>query len=220
MCENGSLRPCTQIDTAYTVGCNFLLDLTYVIMCMEPILHGNLTMIRILFFDTSAVVKYFHSEAGSEVVRWIVNDNINISISVSKRVIEEFPSVIKKIAARGDITEEQAKKIMQRSKHYFRERFICRDSKPTKIPNSIAAEEYIEKHKLKKGKNDWDANHIACVYNHLRFGGGISTPRFITSDKRFIKLVESEGFSAIDPENTNITELSLILSHEPKVNVV
>ena len=174
-------------------------------------------MICILFFDTNAVVKYFHTERGSDVVRWIVDKQLNVSISVSRRVEREFPDVIDKITQRGGMTRARADKIKLRSKRYFEKRFIIRDTQKPKIPNSISAETFKDKYELTEGKNDWDANHIACVYNHLRGAGSISTPRFVTSDRKFRNLVLKEGFTTIDPEKITIEELEHILAHEPNL---
>ena len=65
----------------------------------------------ILFFDTNAVIKYFCDEKGSDVIRWIVNKNINVSISISKRVQDEFPRVISKKVTHGALTPQRADKI-------------------------------------------------------------------------------------------------------------
>ena len=71
---------------------------------------------------------------------------------------------------------------------------------------------------MQVGKNDWDANHIACVYNYLRFAGGVSSPRFVTSDNDFIRLVQQEGYTVLNPEKMTIEEVETRLTEIPSLS--
>jgi len=63
-------------------------------------------MIKVLFFDVNAIIKYFIDEPGSNIVRWIV-DNMSyqhIHIYTCKNAINEFSHAMNKKVRRGEIT--------------------------------------------------------------------------------------------------------------------
>ena len=94
-------------------------------------------VIKSLFFDTCAVVKYFINECGRDVVRWLCEPNtqllLSLSFSTSEQVEKEFPIVIDRKARDGIISVEQASRIKERAIPYFDSIFHKRDSKP--LPN-------------------------------------------------------------------------------------
>lgn len=173
-------------------------------------------MIKILYFDTNAVVKYFCDEPGSDVVRWIVNNRVNKSISIStgKQTVEEFPQVIQKIALRGQISPEKAQAILRKAQIYFQQVFHVRDDKPRPGFNAgvdVEMDDLLEKYDLVHGKDDWDILHLMCVINYLRCFGGGSSPRVVTSDRNFKKVIHGEGYQVVDPQNISIGELDELL---------
>lgn len=173
-------------------------------------------MVKILYFDTNAVVKYFCDEPGSDVVRWIVNNRVieSISISTGKQTVAEFPKVIQKIARRGQISQEKAQAIIKKAQLYFQQVFHVRDDKPGPGFNAgedVEQENLLEKYNLVHGKDDWDALHLMCVINYLRCFGGGSSPRVVTSDKNFKKVIQGEGYQVIDPQDIAICELGNLL---------
>lgn len=103
--------------------------------------------------------------------------------------------------------------ILRKSKHYFRECIRERDSGPlyNKNSNDTDYQKLHAKHK-DTGLETWDARHLACVINYLRWYGGISRPRIITADKKFMKIIEKEGYEVINPEKTTIQQFCTIIS--------
>lgn len=81
----------------------------------------NDTVIKILYFDTSAIIKYFVREKGSDLIKWIVNNRVlySLSLETSQIGLYEFKKSLKKKAKRGDISNDQMKKIISKSKDYF-----------------------------------------------------------------------------------------------------
>jgi predicted nucleic acid-binding protein len=178
-------------------------------------------MTKILYFDTNAVVKYFHDESGSDVIKWIINNRVlkSISISTGQQTIDELPRVLRKKALRGEISPKKAQIIIdQAHRIYFPQIFRVRDDKLKPGFNDgadVELDKLCAKYNLKKGKNDWDAFHLMCVINYLRCFGGISKPRVVTSDINFKKIIEGEGYQVIDPQNISIIELEILLEKEP-----
>lgn len=173
-------------------------------------------MLKVLYFDTNAIIKFFVREKGSELIKWIVNTEnqalYSLSISTSQIAIYEFKKVIKKKEKRGDITNKQMKGILTKSKDYFRTCFHVRDYRPVPGFRDNKDTNYLELCK-KYGLESWDARHFASVINYLRCCAGVSRPRIITADKYFKKAIKAEGYDVIDPEVTTKEEfLSMISS--------
>lgn len=171
-------------------------------------------VIKSLFFDTCAVVKYFINESGRDVVRWLCEPNtrllLSLSFSTSEQVEKEFPIVIDRKARNGIISVEQASRIKERAIPYFDSIFHKRDSKP--LPNfkygkNTDEHQIISKYGLSPDKDLVDAKIISCVVNYLRFLGGASRPHVLTSDKKFKKIIQGEGYKFIDPEKSTKKEI-------------
>jgi len=176
-------------------------------------------MIKILYFDTSAIIKYFVREEGSSLIKWIVNNRIlySLSLDTSQIALYEFKNSLKKKAKRGEISNEQMKKIISKSKHYFPNVFRIGDFRPVPGFRSLKDTNYLElckKHGLRIEKKGWDARHLSYVINYLRCFGGISRPRVITTDVDFGKIIKAEGFDVINPEKVTIDEFISIINYK------
>jgi len=165
-------------------------------------------VIKVLFLDTNAIIKYFIDELGSDVVRWLFNSDtrmmLGLTYTTSKHVEGEFYSVIEKKVNNGSLTLEKANRIRRLAETYFKQSFNIRDNKP--IPNyrfGENADEHliIERYNLNPRRDSGDAKIISCVINYLRGLAGASLPHVITSDIRFQRIIISEGYRFIDPEN-------------------
>lgn len=175
-------------------------------------------MIKILYFDTSAIIKYFIKETGSELVRWIVDKRVENSFTLhtSQISLYEFPKALNKKVKNGELNHVQMKKIIAKSKFYFPNVFRVRDFKPIPGFRNSKDTTYLElcmKHDLKVKRNGWDARHLACVINYLRCFGGVSRPRVLTADrKRFPRMIRAEGFDVINPEKISIDKFLSIVN--------
>jgi len=177
-------------------------------------------MIKILYFDTNAIIKYFCKEKGSDLIKWVVNNRVehSLHLNTSQIAIYEFKKVIKKKAIIGDISHERMRSILSRSKHYFPNIFHVRDYRCKPYFRSLRNTTHIEicnNYNLRPKKNDWDARHLAFVVNYLSCFGGCSRPRILSSDihfkKLFKKMDEMRGFDLIDPENISKEQFLQIL---------
>jgi predicted nucleic acid-binding protein len=163
-------------------------------------------------FDTSAIIKYFVTEKGSDTVKSIVDNQMqySINISISNIARLEFECALWKKTANGQLTLPKTRGIIQRSRAYFREVFRVRDTDPIPAFRSGRPLEYndlVKKYGLRVGSNDRDVCHLMCAYNYLRCFGGKSLPHIVTSDPDLKKMFEAEGFGAIDPEKQRPTDL-------------
>lgn len=176
----------------------------------------NDTVIKILYFDTCAIIKYFVREKGSGLIKWIVDNQVlySLTLHTSQIAIHEFNKIIKEKEKRGELSNAQMKAIIAKSKHYFRTTFHVRDFKPIPRFRSHKDTDYLDlcnKHGLKMSKNSRDARHLACVINYLRCCGGISRPRIMTADSNFSKIIRAEGYDVINPEKVSKDDFLAII---------
>ena len=168
--------------------------------------------IKILLFDTCAILKFFIEEPGSDSVRYMVRNKtllgLNISVATIARL--EFENVLWKKTAHGQLSIPQTRNILQRARGYFRDVFRVRDDDPIpafKAGKPMAYKEIVKKYGLKIGRDDRDVWHIMCVHNYLRCFGGVSLPKIVTSDPNFKKIIKAEGYGVIDPKEVTPKQL-------------
>ena len=165
---------------------------------------------RSLFFDTSAILKYFIPEKGSEIVRWLCSGETKFQyglwFTTSPRVKKEFSIVIDRKRQSGQISQHRVDQIKTTASDLFMRSIHIRGNTPRPgLPGkNITTDDLIKQHKLTIGKNDWDMEHIEMIANHLRFLSGISKVQVVTADKDFEKISKTEGYNVINPETTTI----------------
>jgi len=172
--------------------------------------------IRTIFFDTSALIKFFIYEEGSDVVKWICNDEIrskySLHYSISEYVKEEFYKKMDHFKKTGKITTKQAKRIYCIAPCYFRDFFKSRDRDNKPIPiydddNPISAYDIIKKYDLNPEKDNGDAKILSCMINFMRYLEGTSKPTLVTSDKKFKRVIKEEMYAVIDPQKMSIVDV-------------
>lgn len=172
--------------------------------------------IRVLYLDTCVIVKYFCKEQGSDVVKQIVKEHLkfNCILHTSQITRVEFPRVLDKKVRNGLITPEQKSRILHISKLYFRDAFHILDyaRQPNYEDGKDTSYSKLKTKYKKKGMKSWDARHLACVINYLRIFIDESRPRVLTSDSKFQKIIEHEGYEIIDPEKVTIDDFKQIMS--------
>lgn len=163
-------------------------------------------MVKILYFDTSALVKYYCREKGHDLIKWVVKNRhlYSLTLHTSQTAIYELPIVLKRKLYRKELTDTQFKRAIANMKHDIPRVFHVRDFSPKPGFKSSADTDYqqlCKKHNLQLSKESRDARHLACVINHLRCCAGLSRPRILTSDIDFIKMITNEGYDSINPEH-------------------
>ena len=169
-------------------------------------------VMKILLFDTCAILKFFIEEPGSATVRYMVRNRVLLGLNISVATIArlEFESVLWKKTAHGQLSIPQTRGILQRARGYFRDVFRVRDTDPIpafRAGQPMAYKEIVKKYGLKIGRNDRDVWHIMCVHNYLPYFGGESLPHIVTSDPNFKIIIQSEGYGVIDPKEVTPQQL-------------
>jgi predicted nucleic acid-binding protein len=172
--------------------------------------------IKVLFFDTSVVIKLFIKEKGSNTLNWLASNKVKFSLRfvINEQVCSEFLNKIKDFCKAGKLPEKNADEINRKfTKFYKGKVFRIIDQKiisNTKLEQNL--NKVIEELGLKKGKNDWDALHYQSIVNALAYLGGESHPIFVTADSSFANKVAPKGYRVINPMKQSIKEIKEILT--------
>ena len=147
-----------------------------------------------IYIDTSAFVKRYHTEEGSEVVNWVFEEGKkgNKKICISYWVISETVNALDKHFSRGDFTKDELMKVMG-SLFYdiftgIKKGYLT----VTEIAPEIltASWDYIIEEHLSAG----DALHlVTALYN--------GCTEFMAADKKLLRIAEKKGFKIINPES-------------------
>jgi uncharacterized protein len=148
---------------------------------------------RIDFFDTSALVKRYHREVGTDVVdAAFASKDVTRMIS-DITVIECYSAFAKKVRT-GEITEEDFRETIKEMAEDIQSGVIRLTFFDDSDKREAAA--LIEKHGLSKSLRTLDAIQFAVV---KRLGSEVLRHVYY-ADRPFAALIRAEGFSVIDPE--------------------
>jgi len=144
---------------------------------------------RYLFFDTSALVKYVHDEAGSDrVIDLIEDENHDVCISELARV--EFASALHRKRREGALSDSQ----LQQALSGFDEVLSSLRVEPLGPRVVEVAVQRIRAHGKETALRTLDALHLATFLL-------VSGPkwRFVVADDRLYDVALEEGITAIHP---------------------
>lgn len=140
----------------------------------------------VYFFDTSALVKRYHVEAGSAEVDRLFNDPDGVFV-ISSLMITEFVSVFDRKSREGVITDVDFRFCLSEfSKDMITSLWIV-DLDRNHINKSASL---VLKHKLRT----LDSLHLAVFLNLSS-----AQPVMVTSDTALYNAAVKEGFQAIKP---------------------
>lgn len=175
-----------------------------------------MTDTKVLFFDTSALLKMFVKEEGTPNVKWLTSPDTKVCngliFVVNEQVCIEFEQKISHFATKK-ITAQKADQIIHAFANHYKgkyfhiigQRIISNTKKETCI------NEINQELNLKEGKNDWDGLIYQSLINALAFLGGASHPILVTCDIKFGKKVSKNGYRVINPMTQSRDEIRAVL---------
>ena len=146
------------------------------------------------FFDTSALVKYYHDEVGSPTVRNIINE-ANAEFFISRLAFVEMLSGLAGKVRAGVLTIAEY--------HGLRRLFLGDITRRPLMPIRIIdahyelAGELITTHALIQTLRTLDAVQLATV---LRLHRATPIDHFVCADRRLCQVAAMEGLSSINPD--------------------
>jgi predicted nucleic acid-binding protein len=147
------------------------------------------------FFDSSALVKLYHAEAGTPAVSQIINTTGNL-ILVSRLTVAELTSAFAIKARTRSINREDADLFLQQ----FREDVTSGMLEVFSLGESefALAELLVERHAFGSRLRTLDALQLATA-SELRNRNLVD--HFVAADAVLCEVARLEGFSVINPEH-------------------
>jgi predicted nucleic acid-binding protein len=144
------------------------------------------------FFDSSALVKRYHAESGSDKVEQLFAD-ASRRILISRLALVEFHSCFARLVRERVISEAQFLRLLERLKSDARNNTFSVAA--LSGPRLLDASALLATHGLTNSIRALDAIHLATALAlHRRSGLG----GFVTADKRLLTSATACGLTPID----------------------
>ena len=143
----------------------------------------------ILFFDTSALIKFFHNEDGTKAVTDLLNSQEN-KIWISELAKLEFLSALHRRFRNKEIDEN----ILKEAIEGFEEELNRFNIEPLSHATVQEARELLQKHGKEYGLRTLDALHLGC-FRLISEDDWF----FVSTDENLCKIVEYLGDKVINP---------------------
>lgn len=145
------------------------------------------------YLETSALVKLYIREPGTDVLLRLVARSSNHRFAVLALARVEFRSAIRRRQREGDIGEMIANRLLDKLDQHLETRFVKQIVNDSLMD---VASNLIDRYPLRA----YDAVQLAgCLA--LRATSGSDQPVFVCSDLQLLKAAESEAFSCLDPSH-------------------
>jgi predicted nucleic acid-binding protein len=145
------------------------------------------------FFDTSALIKLYHEEVGTEKVEDIFGRADN-SITISEFSIVEFYSTLARKRRTGEIAPQAQEEALKSFEEDCASRFAVAPLTATIVQT---AKELLRKHGNSSALRALDALQLAAF---LVSRPGEETV-FVCADSRLLKICRLEGLEVLNPES-------------------
>jgi predicted nucleic acid-binding protein len=162
---------------------------------------------NIIYFDTSALVKEFHTEKGTEIVSFIFENIGNCVFATSTLSVIEFTAAMRRKLKAGIINEREYKLCVESFIGVIIDRFVF-DTLDNHLVGSLLI---IDAYALKSA----DAVHLSTA-NAFREEFKHIGKKFIfaTADVELANAAKEDGFTVINPEIENIEYVKKSLGTE------
>ena len=143
------------------------------------------------YLDTSALVKLYVREAGTDKLLWLTKPGFNHRFALLAIAPVEFRSAIRRRQRAGDIEAAVAVEIINRFTQHIETKFIQQAMSEAVLDT---ASRLIDQYPLRA----YDAVQLAgCLV--LRAMSGKEDPVFVCSDRPLLEVAGSEGLPLLDP---------------------
>jgi uncharacterized protein len=142
------------------------------------------------FLDTSALVKLYVQEPGTDQLLQLISDRPENRFAVSAVAVVEIRSAIRRRQRAGDIESEVATAILRNVQSHMETRFIRQPVNDTVIDGAM---EMIDRYGLRA----YDAIQLAACLMLCAVAAESYT--FVCSDQRLLEAARSEQLRVFDP---------------------
>lgn len=144
------------------------------------------------YLDTSALVKLYVQEAGSEQMLELASDLEQDTLAVLELTRAEARSAIRRREREGDFVTAEANRLVSQLDHDLGEAFLCQPATPQVVEEACRL---LDRYPLK-------------AYDALQLGGCIalapaapSAVQFVSADETLLRAAEAEGLTVLNPEH-------------------
>ena len=150
----------------------------------------------LLYLDTSALVKLYLSEPGSERMAELASEDAGDSLAASAITQVEFHSAIDRRRRRrgGDASEEATARALETFNRRFRSAFF---RYPVDDQTLDLACDLVHRHALRT----YDAVQLAACLFILRLSARDDLT-FVSADRRLLTAARSEGLAVLNPDES------------------
>jgi len=150
---------------------------------------------NVYFFDTSALLKRYHWELGTEIIDAAFEEKDATRIISDLSVIEFYSALTKKVRTR-EIPEASFRGAVKLLALDFQNRVI--EITSVSDDDKRSAVILLEKYGISQNLRTLDALQLA-VMNRL---GRQKITRILCADRAFLSIIEQEGFTVTNPEHS------------------
>jgi uncharacterized protein len=144
--------------------------------------------LAIHYLDTSALVKLYVRESGTDVMLQLANSSSNLAVLDLTRV--EFHAVVRRRQRMGDVSHDIARTLIDAMDHHLQTLYWVPPVTEAVIEEAIAL---LDRHPLRA----YDALQLAgCVSLRAQLR---EQPIFVCADRQLLRAAEREGLDVLDP---------------------
>ena len=144
------------------------------------------------YLDTSALVKLYHQETGTEQVEALFTQSEN-SLIISELAVVELHSTVARKLRTGEINEEAYGEVLKNFDDDCKRRFVVTLLNAAVIEK---ARRLLQKYGKVKALRSLDALHLGACASAQTDGPLI----FVCSDSRLLEIAALEGHEILNPE--------------------
>ena len=151
----------------------------------------------VYYFDTSALVKLYIQEAGSDRVADLIRDPERDQFAVLEVSRVEFHSAVRRRERHGDISSAAADSVLMQLDSDLQSLFVVQPLTAALLEEAVAV---IGRHPLRA----YDALQLAgCTA--LKSGMGAQGFSFVCADDELLNAAMAEGFGVINPSESAVS---------------
>ena len=175
-------------------------------------------IMKVLFFDTSALLKLFFTEPGTETIKWLCNANTKVLYGlhfvINVQVTNEFSDKVDTFVKYGKLSPEGGVQVKAKFDTYYKGKMfrVIGQQLISNTKLETTREKVEQDLSLTRGKNDWDGLHYQSMVNALAWLGGKSHPILVTADRKFANKVEHQGYRVINVLKTSQRDIEKIIA--------
>jgi predicted nucleic acid-binding protein len=147
--------------------------------------------LALYYLETSALVKLYVRESGTERVLALANRASENRLAILGLTQVEFRSAVRRRERNGEIPPLLATQLLETFKRHLETRFVCQMINDFVLDVASAL---VDHHPLRA----YDALQLAG-YVALRSSTGTDEPVFVCSDHALLSAARQEGISVLDP---------------------